>query len=216
MQTLSLGKNKRAIAIVAHPDDEMIFMGGTIMKNPQVDWTVFSLCRASDKDREPKFWRVCKRNKVKGIITDLEDEGKMSVEKSIPVIEKLLKENLHNKKFDYIFTHGANGDYGHKRHIGVHRAVKKLIAAKFLKPESVFYFNYKKTGRKKIEAKSGSNCQLKFSKDELQTKKEIVGYMYGYAMDGIDVGFCTNPEAFIKVDIKNILCHPERSEGSRR
>lgn len=199
---LKLAKNKKAIAIVAHPDDEIIFMGGAIMKNPQIDWTVFCLCRASDKDREPKFRRVCAKNKVKGFITDLEDEDIMSVNESVPVIEKILREKLKGKKFDYIFTHGTNGDYGHKRHIGVHRAVKKLIAVKFFKPEAVFYFNYKRTGKKKIEAKSGSNCKLKLSKDELRLKQEIVGHMYGYAMDGIDVGFCTSPESFIKVDIK--------------
>jgi len=203
MQTLKLERGKKAIAIVAHPDDEIIFMGGAIMKNPQIDWMVFSLCRASDKDREPKFWRVCKRNRVKGIIADLEDEDKMSVKQSLPIIEKLIKDNLKSKRYDYIFTHGANGEYGHKRHVGVHQSVKKLIKNKFLKPEAVFYFNYKRTGRKKIEAKSGTNCQLRLSKKELQTKREIVGHIYGYAMDGIDVGFCTNPETFIKVEIKN-------------
>lgn len=204
MQTLSLLKNKRAIAIVAHPDDEIIFMGGAIMKNPQLDWTVFSLCRASDRDREPKFWRVCKKNKVKGLITDLEDEDKMSLKQSLPVIEKLLVSNLKNKEFDYIFTHGANGEYGHPRHIGVHQVIKKLIKNKVLKPEAVFYFNYKKISRQNFvpfTTKAGTNCLLKLTKEELQKKKEIVAYMYGYDINGIDVSYCTDPEAFIKIII---------------
>jgi len=205
MQSLSLAKNKRAIAIVAHPDDEIIFMGGTIMKNPQIDWTVFSLCRASDKDREPKFFRVCKKNNVKGTIADLEDENRMSIAKSVPMIEKLILEKIKNKKFDYIFTHGANGEYGHKRHIGVYESVKKLIKNKVLKPEAVFYFNYKKISSKSFvpfTTKAGTNCLLKLTKAELQKKKEIVAYMYGYDINGIDVNYCTNPEAFIKVNIK--------------
>lgn len=204
MQSLLLKKNKRAIAIVAHPDDEIIFMGGAIMKNPQVDWTVFSLCRASDRDREPKFWRVCKRNKVKGIITDLEDEDRMNLKKSVPVIKKFLEIKLGSKYFNYIFTHGANGEYGHLRHIGVHLAVKELIEKKVLKPEAVFYFNYKKVSRKPFspfEAKAGSNCQLKLTKKELQEKKEIVAYMYGYDINGIDVSYCTNPESFIRTNL---------------
>lgn len=201
MQSLSLEKNKRAIVIVAHPDDEIIFMGGTIMKNPQIDWTVFSLCRASDKDRAPKFWRVCKKNNVKGIIADLEDKDKMSVVKSVPIIAKLISDKLKNKKFDYIFTHGANGEYEHKRHIGVHLAVKKLIDNKILKPEAVFYFNYKKINRHvgaPFTVKAGTNCLLKLSPAELKRKKEIVAYMYGYDINGIDVSYCTNPEAFKK------------------
>ncbi len=205
MQNLLLGRNKRAIAIVAHPDDEVIFMGGAIMKNPQVSWTVFSLSRSSDRDREPKFWRVCKQNKAKGIITDLEDEGKLSIKQSLPIIEKLVENNLQNKKFDYIFTHGANGEYGHPRHIGVHKSVKKLIKNKTLKPEAVFYFNYKKINRKNFvpfTTKAKTNCLLTLTKQELQIKKELVAYMYGYDINGIDVSYCTNPEAFIKVDIK--------------
>ena len=206
MQCLSLAKNKRVIAIVAHPDDEIIFMGGAIMKNPQIDWTVFSLCRASDKDREPKFFRVCKKNNVKGIIADLEDEDKMNVKQTLPIIEKLIIEKVGKREFDYIFTHGANGEYGHKRHIGVHESVKKLIKNKFLKPEAVFYFNYKKISLKNFvpfTTKTGTNCLLKLTKAEWQRKKEIVAYMYGYEINGIDVSYCTNPEAFIKVNIKD-------------
>jgi LmbE family N-acetylglucosaminyl deacetylase len=205
MQSLTLVKNKRAIAIVAHPDDEIIFMGGTIMKNPQIDWTVFSLCRASDKDREPKFWRVCAKNKVKGIIADVEDKDKMNVAKSVPVIAKIITAKLKNKQFDYIFTHGANGEYGHKRHSGVHQAVSKLIDNKILKPEAVFYFNYKKISRHvgaPFTVKAGTDYLLKLSPTELKKKKEIVAYMYGYEINGIDVSYCTNPEAFKKVDIK--------------
>jgi hypothetical protein len=205
MHALKLEPNKRAIAIVAHPDDEIIFMGGVIMKNPQVDWTVFSVCRASDKDREPKFRQVCAKNKVRGIITDVEDEDKMNVAKSIPIIAKLIVDKLKSKKFDYIFTHGANGEYGHKRHIGVHQAIKKLIDNKVLKPEAVFYFNYKKINRgvgAPFTIKAGTSCLLKLSPAELRRKKEIVAYMYGYDINGIDVSYCTNPEAFIKIDIK--------------
>lgn len=171
------------------------------MKNPQVSWTVFSLCRSSDKDREPKFWRVCAENHAKGIIADLDDEDKLSLERTLPLIKKLLVANLKNKQFDYIFTHGANGEYGHPRHIGVHKSVKNLISTGLLKPEAVFYFNYKKTGRKEFapfEKKADTNCILNLSKEELRKKREIVAYMYGYDINGIDVSYCTNPEAFIK------------------
>ena len=39
---------KEALVIVAHPDDETIWMGGTILKNKNWKWTILSLCRASD------------------------------------------------------------------------------------------------------------------------------------------------------------------------
>ena len=65
--------NKTALCIVAHPDDETIWMGGTIMKN-NYNWTIICLCRKNDLDRSPKFKKVCDYYKAKSIISDLDDE----------------------------------------------------------------------------------------------------------------------------------------------
>lgn len=187
-----------AIAIVAHPDDEVIWLGGTIKRAP-FRWTIFSLCRASDHDRAPKFRRVCRLLGAQAIITDLEDDGLMGVEESVPVIKQLIKEKLKNKNFSYIFTHGRNGEYGHPRHQGVHLAVKELLAEKKLKPETVFYFNYKKKHRHQpyfLVPKKDSDLIIKLSSTELAWKKKIVAYEYGYDPAGIDVGYCTAEEAF--------------------
>src|SRR3989339_870224 len=120
MKTLELKKTDRALVLVAHPDDETIWMGGTLFQNLQTDWTIFSLCRKSDNDRKPKFDNVCAFYGARGIITDLDDEDKLSTEKTIPIIQELVEEEIGREKLDYIFTHGANGEYGHPRHIGVY------------------------------------------------------------------------------------------------
>ena len=65
---------KNALVIVAHPDDETIWMGGTILKNKNWKWTILSLCRKNDADREPKFMEVCSFYGAEGIISDLDDE----------------------------------------------------------------------------------------------------------------------------------------------
>ena len=54
MKDFRFANGKKALIIVAHPDDETIWMGGTILKYTELEWTIYSLCRASDKDREPK------------------------------------------------------------------------------------------------------------------------------------------------------------------
>jgi len=139
-----LKKNKKALVIVAHPDDETIWMGGTIARYKTLRWTIFALCRASDADRAPKFARVCEYLGAKSIMTDLDDVDELTLDEATEEAEKLLRKKLKNKKFQYVFTHNENGEYGHSRHIAVHRAVNKLLEEGFLQPEKIFYFNYQK------------------------------------------------------------------------
>jgi len=195
MKKLKLDKGKRALVIVAHPDDETIWMGGVILRNPEVNWTIFSLCRASDKDREPKFKKVCEHYGAECLIFDLDDKGRLGDREAILEAEKLIIKKIGNKKFDYIFTHGRNGEYGHPVHVQTHIAVNNLFRKKLLKGKNIFYFNYKKEDKNIISGKN-PDFIINLSKEEFFEKKRIVSKMYGYPTDGIDVGYCTNPETF--------------------
>jgi hypothetical protein len=195
---LRLNEKSTALCLVAHPDDEVIWMGGTIMRNPNLDWTVFSLCRRSDADREPKFRKVAAELNAKGMIEDFNDEDGMSLEESIPGIKELIVKTVGEEKFDYFFTHGENGEYGHIRHIGTHIAVKELINEGKLKAKETFFFNYKKINRKILPMvpADDSDCILELKPKEYERKRMIVAEMYGYPYEGVDVNLCTNIEAF--------------------
>ncbi|MBU0467082.1 MAG: PIG-L family deacetylase [Nanoarchaeota archaeon] len=194
-------KKIEAICIVAHPDDETIWMGGIILKNPDWEWTILCLSRKNDKDRAPKFRKVCELYGVKGIISDLDDEKlePLNVEK----VAKKIKDNLPKKKFEYIFTHGKNGEYGHLRHKEIHEAVLHLIFKNELIGEKVYFFSYlpgsvewKDSGLKIPISNPNPDWRVFLDDETLQRKIEIVVSTYDFGSESFEALSCASREAF--------------------
>jgi len=196
-------ENVNALCIVAHPDDETIWMGGTILQNNQWKWTVLSLCRKDDSDRAPKFKKVCEIYRAKGIISDLDDESlnPMPVEK----IAEKIKLNLPNKEYNYIFTHGENGEYGHIRHKETHKAVEWMTKNNLLKCKKLFYFDYidgdkeasNNRGVKIPVADSEADWIVSLNSKTLKQKKNIVEAIHGFPKKGFEVMACGKKEGFV-------------------
>lgn len=191
-------KPGQALAVVAHPDDETIWMGGTIARHKDISWTILVLCRKSDPDRMPKFLKAAKQYRARGIICDLEDEGRMTVQESIPKIQRIIRKELKPKKFDYIFSHGANGEYGHPRHIGAHVAVKKLLQTKKLKADSAFYFAYRADAKKRISNSPRASAATVLSRKELRAKRNVVKKLYGFSRKSFENVSCLPVETFLR------------------
>jgi LmbE family N-acetylglucosaminyl deacetylase len=184
---------KKVLVIIAHPDDETIWMGGTLLKNKESwDTTIISLCRKDDADRAPKFKKICKEYGANCHISNLDDETMEDIS-SEEVTERI--KNYAKKEYDYLFTHGKNGEYGHKRHIDVYKAVNKMLKNKTLKAKKVFYFAYNKKGDFSYPNKE-SDKLIYLNKATHKEKKRLIQDIYGFSKGGFEEVCCRNMEAF--------------------
>lgn len=186
----------KGLVIVAHPDDETIWMGGTILVNPQVKWTIFSLCRSDDRDRALKFRRACKFLGARALISNLDDEEKLSWRESLLEIRARIRRAIGGRVFDYIFTHGYNGEYGHPRHRGAHQVVKEMIRHGEIKTRAFYNFSYGFDERKGICRSREADVFLKLSPALFKKKKKIVQEIYGFRKSTFEYRTLSESENF--------------------
>ena len=182
-----------ALAIVAHPDDETIWMGAQFLRHPNWRWTVYALCRGSDRDREPKFRKACAGYGARPIITDLEDEHLRPL---MPKeVMQLILDSLLQKEYDVIYTHGGNGEYGHIRHKEVHHAVQQLITEGRLKSRRLLCFNYQNEHNGCAAIKDKSFVEL--TPGEIMQKKLVITDIYGFRPGQFEERCCGH-EGFVE------------------
>jgi len=191
------GRAKNIVVIVAHPDDETLWAGGTILSHPSCNWFIVSACRGSDNDRAPKFQLALKALKSEGIMGDLND-GPEQLPQNEKLVMKTILGLLPDVHFDLVITHNPTGEYtSHLRHEEISNAVIKLWVSGKLSTRELWTFAYE-DGNREYYAKAIGNatfCRI-LSKRVWQKKYNIITKIYGFGKESFEAETTPQTEAF--------------------
>jgi len=116
----------KALCLVAHPDDCVIFAYSYIHNHPELDWTIGYLTYTEKDSRGAELAAFWQRRGIPCVFIGLEDDWhdneqnqllKWSQTAAAVECWKLAA------KYDLVLTHDEHGDYGHIHHKVVHDAV---------------------------------------------------------------------------------------------
>jgi len=188
------------IIIVAHPDDETLWAGGTILRLEGADCFILSLCRGSDPDRAPKFRKTLNKLGARGTITDL-DDGPEQNPLEPEIIRNTILENLPRHEADIIYTHSPLGEYTrHRRHEETGREVLKLWLNGSLRADEIRLFAYDDAGKTVLPAAIASApLQWKLPRDILEKKYAVITETYGFSKDSFEARTTPRTEAFWQI-----------------
>lgn len=138
---------KTVALIVAHPDDETLWAGGTLLSHPYWEVFICSLCRGNDPDRAPRFFAALKVLGAEGKMGVLDDSPDLK-ELSEMEVEQAILDLLPEKNYDLIITHHPRGEYTrHLRHEETSSAVIKLWNAGKIATSELWCFAYEDGGK---------------------------------------------------------------------
>ena len=188
---------KEIAVIVAHPDDETLWAGGTILMNPACKWTIISLCRAKDTDRAPKFFSALKVFGASGTMGNLDDgpEQKPLLKEDI---EKSITYLLPKINYDLIITHSPAGEYTrHIRHEETGNAVYSLWAENNIGSRQLWFFAYEDDNKTRYpHAIKNADRVIELPENIRFEKYAVITQIYRFPINSFEALTTPGKEAF--------------------
>lgn len=126
MGAKNMSKQKYALLVVAHPDDESIFFSGLLMNQRSMPWKVICVTDGNadllGSKRGDQFKKACQLLKVKSLHWDFADKFEVRLN-----TDNLIKRLRELEPPTVVYTHEILGEYGHPHHQDVSYAVHRAF-----------------------------------------------------------------------------------------
>ena len=189
--------HKTVAVIVAHPDDETLWAGGTILKHPSWNLFILTVCRGSDLGRSNRFNEMLKIVGAKGAMGDL-DDGPEQHPLDIVELENTIHTLLPPIPYDLLITHHVTGEYTrHLRHEEVHQAVINLWHREEVKSQELWTFAFYDSNKAHLpRAVKSAPIFWELSDAIWQKKYKLITNTYGFEKDSWEAKVTPRSEAF--------------------
>lgn len=187
----------KVAVIVAHPDDEVLWTGGTLLNHPEWHCFIVCLCRKHDADRAPKFAKVLKILGCSGIMGDL-DDGPDQLPQPPDAVSALILDLLPPMEYDLIITHSPTGEYTrHRRHEEIGEAIIRLWNANQIATKALHLFAYEDHQHTDYPRalSAADHCTILLP-EIWKMKYTLMKEVYGYSEDSWEVRTTPSVEAF--------------------
>ncbi len=190
-------ESKAVVVIVAHPDDETLWTGGTILSHPSWNWYIVTLCRASDGDRAPKFFQALQVLGSAGKMGDL-DDGPEQKPLDENEVQGTILTLLPPQHFDIVISHNPTGEYTrHIRHEEIGRAVITLWHAGKLSVDELWTFAYEDGGKHYLPRPINTAPIYHLLPERTwQRKYRIITEIYGFSQNSFEAETTPRAESF--------------------
>lgn len=193
----SLNGPRSVAVIVAHPDDETLWTGGTVLSQPEWRCFILSVCRGSDPDRAPRFYQALRALGAEGTMSDL-DDGPEQIPLAKSEIEDAILSSLPGASFDLIISHSPAGEYTrHLRHEEIGEVVIRLWHGGRLRCGALWAFAYEDGGRSYFPRPVRKAHYYQNLPDDIWLQKyRIITETYGFQKGGFEAETTPRAEAF--------------------
>jgi hypothetical protein len=153
----------KALCVVAHPDDCVIFARPFIEQYSEFEWTILYLTYRSYDSRAMEMTAYWRRRNVSTVSLGFTDDYRDIENNRVSFDAEQAQREIANisSRYDLILTHNADGDYGHIHHTFVSNSAQSVSKPK------VYFAKYEQSN---MECSAASDINLA----ELPLHREVI------------------------------------------